>query len=92
VEKFANDYLQRIRNFIAEVDVFVENRQLQQMGYQTPNPMISYREESSSDEEQQFQPREKSNTGSYEPVNIDNQFKETIDKHSRMSSNSAART
>lgn len=73
MEKFANDYLQRIRNFIAEVDVFVENRQLQQIGYQIPNQIISYREESSSDEEQQFQTREKSNTGSYEPVNIETQ-------------------
>jgi len=63
--------LQRIRNFIAEVDVFVENRQLQQMGYQTPNQMVSYREESSSDEEETYQTRDKSNTGSYEPINME---------------------
>jgi hypothetical protein len=77
--------LQRIRNFIAEVDVFVENRQLQQMGYQTPNQMISYREESSSDEEEAFQTRDKSNTGSYEPINMEKSSTEAVDKNDRTS-------
>ena len=55
------------------------------MGYQTPNQMISYREESSSDEEEAFQTRDKSNNGSYEPINMEKSSTEAVDKNDRTS-------